>query len=128
MTSSVSTALAEKQDTLTFDDAPTNGSNNPVKSGGIYQAIQDTVNHDVYYYPATEWAPGMTSIDVTSIMSSKEKTGYNKFPIAYSLSQNYLQVSFSPIQGGNYYMNVYNGYTGPLVSSIEIEFIYIKHR
>ena len=31
----VNTALAGKQDTLTFDDAPTASSNNPVKSGGV---------------------------------------------------------------------------------------------
>ena len=29
-------ALATKQDNLTFDNTPTSGSNNPVKSGGIY--------------------------------------------------------------------------------------------
>ena len=91
-------------------------------------ATIDAVTYDSQVYPATEWAPGMTSVDVTSIMSAKTKPGYNKFPIAYTLSQNNLQVSFSPIQDGNYYMNVYNGYTGPLTSSIEIEFIYIKHR
>lgn len=33
--------LEGKQDTLTFDNVPTKGSNNPVKSGGVYQAIQD---------------------------------------------------------------------------------------
>lgn len=32
-------ALAGKQNTLTFDDAPTDGSNNPVKSDGIYDAL-----------------------------------------------------------------------------------------
>ena len=32
-------ALAAKQDALTFDNAPTSGSNNPVKSGGVYSAI-----------------------------------------------------------------------------------------
>lgn len=44
------TALATKQDTLTFDDAPTSASTNPVKSGGVYsgivantQLISDTV-------------------------------------------------------------------------------------
>ncbi len=30
--------LGTKQDSLTFDDAPTSGSNNPVKSGGVYTA------------------------------------------------------------------------------------------
>ncbi len=32
-------ALAGKQPALTFDDVPTDGSNNPVKSGGIYTAL-----------------------------------------------------------------------------------------
>ena len=32
--------LAGKQDTLTFDNTPTNGSDNPVKSNGIYDALQ----------------------------------------------------------------------------------------
>ena len=35
----VFTALAGKQDNLTFDSSPTNGSTNPVTSGGIYTAI-----------------------------------------------------------------------------------------
>ena len=43
----MNTALASKQDTLTFDNAPTANSNNPVKSGGVKTAIdakQDTIN------------------------------------------------------------------------------------
>lgn len=35
------TALVGKQNTLTFDTAPTSGSTNPVTSGGIYNAIKD---------------------------------------------------------------------------------------
>ena len=35
------TAVSGKQDTLTFDNAPTVNSNNPVKSGGIYTAIEN---------------------------------------------------------------------------------------
>jgi hypothetical protein len=31
--------LAGKQDVLTFDDVPTQGSNNPVKSGGVYTSV-----------------------------------------------------------------------------------------
>lgn len=34
------TALEQKQDVLTFDNAPTEDSNNPVKSGGIYSALE----------------------------------------------------------------------------------------
>ena len=33
------TALSGKQATLTFDDTPTSGSSNPVKSGGVYTAL-----------------------------------------------------------------------------------------
>ena len=36
-----------KQDALTFDDIPTIGSNNPVKSGGIYTAIENKTLGDV---------------------------------------------------------------------------------
>ena len=45
----VSTALAGKQDTLTFDQVPTDGSTNPVESNGIYDALagkQDTLTFD----------------------------------------------------------------------------------
>lgn len=41
--SGLASALAGKQATLTFDDAPTSGSNNPVKSGGIFTAIANAV-------------------------------------------------------------------------------------
>lgn len=37
----VYTALANKQDTLTFDDVPTDASDNPVKSGGVYNSLAD---------------------------------------------------------------------------------------
>lgn len=35
----VETALDGKQDTLTFDEVPTEGSGNPVKSGGVFSAL-----------------------------------------------------------------------------------------
>ena len=36
----LTTLLNGKQDTLTFDNAPTENSNNPVKSGGVYSGIK----------------------------------------------------------------------------------------
>jgi hypothetical protein len=45
----VDTELNTKQDTLTFDETPTAGSNNPVKSGGVKTAIdtkQDALTFD----------------------------------------------------------------------------------
>ena len=38
------TALATKQDVLTFDDVPTQNSDNPVKSGGVYNALATKIN------------------------------------------------------------------------------------
>ena len=38
-TAFVQTAIADKQDALTFDNSPTSGSSNPVKSGGVYSAL-----------------------------------------------------------------------------------------
>lgn len=38
--------FAGKQDALTFDDAPTSGSANPVKSGGVYTALDGKVNKE----------------------------------------------------------------------------------
>lgn len=37
----VDTALNGKQDTLTFDNTPTQDSTNPVKSGGVYTSLSD---------------------------------------------------------------------------------------
>lgn len=36
------TLLQGKQDVLTFDDVPTEGSNNPVTSDGLYKTIDDS--------------------------------------------------------------------------------------
>ena len=73
----IDTELAGKQDTLTFDDAPEAGSDNPVKSGGIYDAIQaggatalaafatDSVSGDVVSFP-----DGASNIPVKSFVGS----------------------------------------------------------
>ncbi len=48
---SMAAALAGKQDALTFDDAPTAGSGNPVKSGGVFSGLaekQDALTFDSY--------------------------------------------------------------------------------
>ena len=60
----VATALAGKQDTLTFDNAPTQNSNNPVKSGGVYSAIAALENIKVAEVSATMT---VSTADVTAI-------------------------------------------------------------
>ena len=49
----VETALSNKQDTLTFDDVPTENSNNPVKSGGVKSAI-DAAVASAYHHAGTK--------------------------------------------------------------------------
>ena len=44
-TAFVAAGLADKQNTLTFDDAPTANSANPVKSGGIKTALDEKSGH-----------------------------------------------------------------------------------
>ena len=39
-TADLNTLLAAKQDKLTFDNVPTEGSDNPVKSGGVYSSLE----------------------------------------------------------------------------------------
>lgn len=70
-------ALAAKQDALTFDAVPTQGSTNPAESGGIYDAIQaggatalaafatDSVSGDVVSFP-----DGASNIPVKSFVGS----------------------------------------------------------
>lgn len=52
-------ALSTKQDVLIFDDLPTSGSSNPVKSGGVYIALE--AKQDKAYYitdiPSTGMLP-----------------------------------------------------------------------
>lgn len=43
----VGSELESKQDTLTFDDVPTDNSNNPVKSNGIYEALATKADTDI---------------------------------------------------------------------------------
>lgn len=52
----VYTALAGKQDTLTFDSSPTASSNNPVKSGGVYTALQGKYVKPSGGIPSTDMA------------------------------------------------------------------------
>lgn len=47
MSGGIYTALAGKQPTLTFDTIPTEGSNNPVSSGGLYTALGEMFIHNI---------------------------------------------------------------------------------
>jgi len=63
-------ALDLKQDVLTFDDAPTDGSNNPVKSNGIYDALQ-TLEAEIDTKVDAEEGKGLSSNDFTDALKAK---------------------------------------------------------
>ena len=71
----VNTALAGKQDTLTFDNAPTANSNNPVKSGGVYSAIAALENIKVAYVSATM---NVATADAKAIGGYRSTSGTSK--------------------------------------------------
>lgn len=84
----ITAALAGKQDTLTFDDVPTDGSNNPVKSNGIYDALalkQDKTDNSLQTTDKT--IPGAINevksglIDVDVALSVPDGTGKNLLAI-----------------------------------------------
>ena len=57
----VDTALAAKQNTLTFDNTPTQNSTNPVTSGGIYTALQNVQPDLSNYYTKTQVDTALTA-------------------------------------------------------------------
>lgn len=64
----IKSALDDKQDELTFDTTPTANSNNPVKSGGIYTALQDILG---------DFAPVETSSSASKAYRANELLVYN---------------------------------------------------
>lgn len=65
----IMTMIAAKQDTLTFDNAPTENSNNPVKSNGIYAA-----NQNIYKVMGQNSAKNFIPFDLDKI-KAKNTTG-----------------------------------------------------
>lgn len=63
VTTAEKTTWNGKQDALTFDNTPTSGSNNPVKSGGIYTALDGKVDK--------ESGKGLSTNDYTTAEKTK---------------------------------------------------------
>lgn len=71
--SAVTAGLSGKQDTLTFDDTPTENSTNPVTSGGIYTAISNvTVPVDTAL--SSESTNAISNKAVTTGLATKQDT------------------------------------------------------
>lgn len=80
-TADLTTLLAAKQDTLTFDNTPTENSNNPVKSGGVYavnEALTNQANDMVNVLGAKNLLPNKASIfdyNATKLTFTKNADG-----------------------------------------------------
>ena len=71
-------ALAGKENVLTWDDVPVSGSNNPVKSGGIYTALsgkQNTLTFDSS--PTSGSTNPVTSGGIYTALSEKSDSNHN---------------------------------------------------
>lgn len=98
-----------KQNVLTFDDVPTDGSNNPVKSNGIYDAIEgkadasDVLNNYIalghgknIYNPALSFAGRLYSVAVGNeqIYTSDTTNVIQKIPIDNTLTYTIQNAAF----------------------------------
>ena len=71
--SALQTAMSGKQNTLTFDEAPTQGSANPVTSGGVYAALQN-VSVQTDAVPTQGSTKAVQSGGVYSALQGKQNT------------------------------------------------------
>lgn len=93
-------AVAGKQDALIFDDAPVYGSNNPVKSGGIYNAITN-IHVNVDSYPTEGSTDAVSSGGVFTALSTKQDTlTFDEAPTANSTNPVTSGGVYAAINGG----------------------------
>lgn len=115
--------LAAKQDTLIFDDTPTENSNNPVKSGGVYSANQNIYEvmgqngaKNLIPYPyfdgisKTNNGVTYTVNDDGSITANGTATAASRFYLMSSSSSN--------IPNGNYIIS--DGDVGDSTSNVQV--------
>lgn len=87
-TGGVQTALAGKQDTLTFDNSPTNGSSNPVKSGGVYTAVNNVASQLDELHVSSTSQENISS--VVSLLSAVPTGGFSILRLAPALATDFL--------------------------------------
>lgn len=88
-----------KQDKLTFDNAPTSGSSNPVTSDGIYQALQN-VDIDVDSALSTTSENPVQNKVITGALNKRVAT-YNEAPNSWDTTP--TQNSTKPLTSGGVY-------------------------
>ena len=83
------TALDAKQDTLTFDNAPTENSDNPVKSGGVYSA-----NQNIYEVMGRNGAKNLIPFDLDAIKAANtegtwSENVYTRRNVTFTVNSDY---------------------------------------
>lgn len=88
--------LAEKQDKLTFDEEPTEASENPVTSGGVFDAMTAVEGEIDAFRDTVE-----EEIDALGLTGTAEGTEIAALDDALAKPLKSLSVSFSPKQDGS---------------------------
>lgn len=73
----ITALVATKQDTLTFDNSPTNNSSNPVKSGGVYSALAGKAASD-HTQAVNKGGTNITSYTTGDILYASGSTTLSK--------------------------------------------------
>lgn len=139
-TADLNTLLAGKQDVLTFDNMPTDGSSNPVKSGGVYSSLeqlnaqieaeQDSIQEEIVDIakpvtfssipmlcgqPMILFGNGTPQESIVPINWIQFLDGgYNWTGLPSALGQVYINTA---VNSGGHYTAVWNGYVLKWVNS-----------
>ena len=96
-TTSIVNALNNKQDSLTFDNAPTDLSTNPVYSGGVYTALTDKKDKQTAVIDPTADGNALAFIDTISQDAQGVITATKK---NVTVDTTLTQGSTNPVSGG----------------------------
>lgn len=118
----VYTALAGKEDTLTFDTAPTASSSNPVTSGGIKTAIESQVSLYTMADQSISVTGPYTDIQLTKPVAS----GYTFYLVA-AFAYNTRGWNLSNINSDAGSIRVYSTENTEVTSNIKTQWLKVKN-
>ncbi len=132
-------ALAGKQDALTFDNAPTSGSNNPVKSSGIWAAIWGALAAlPAGFSSLYDWVVAQLAGKASKADATLNERGFSEWTVTatnpavpgpYSLIWNANQSSWEFYSGSMIFGAVYNSSaTAVSVTLTQAESTYVATR
>ena len=112
---SLLTAIGNKQDTLTFDNVPTNGSDNPVKSDGIFDKLAEKFDLNKIDNSALDATGATAAIGYIETMLDDEEAAADRSAAATALDTMLTNDEDSTSQYyGKAFIDVSTGKTGYL--------------